>query len=65
MERIRVTLDADEYNGLVDLCERELRSVPDQVRHLVRDALHREGLLSVEEAENSPRRATVGAADAR
>jgi hypothetical protein len=45
MERIRVVLDAAEYRGLAQLAEQELRAVPDQARHLLRQALQRSGLL--------------------
>jgi hypothetical protein len=45
MERIRVELDSSEYRGLAKLAERELRAVPAQARHLLRQALERDGLL--------------------
>jgi hypothetical protein len=51
MERIRVPLESDEYNALVQLCEQELRSVPDQTRHIVREELKRCGLLLDRETE--------------
>lgn len=45
MERIRVELDSAEYRGLAELAERELRAVPEQARHLLRQALRHNGLL--------------------
>jgi hypothetical protein len=45
MERVRVDLEPAEFKGLVRLSERELRPVPAQIRHLVREALNELGLL--------------------
>ena len=39
MERLRVTLTPEEYSALVRLSEGELRSPPDQLRCLLRQAL--------------------------
>lgn len=49
MERVKVTLDYQEYEALVKLAERELRPVPDQVRAVLRDRLRKLGLLKKEE----------------
>lgn len=46
VERVRVTLNDDEYKALIKLSERELRSVPEQVRAVVRERLRRAGLLN-------------------
>lgn len=48
MERVRVTLAPEEYTGLVKLCEKELRSVSDQVRIIIRRELERRRLLERE-----------------
>lgn len=48
MERIRIELSPAEYDSLARFAERELRPLPDQVRHLVRQALRRRGLLREE-----------------
>lgn len=58
MERIKVLLPPTEYTALVELAERELRPIPNQVRVIVREALIRRGLLQSEE----PRQAQVGEA---
>lgn len=46
MERVKITLEDDEYRAVVKLSERELRSVPEQIRATVRERLRRAGLLS-------------------
>jgi hypothetical protein len=56
VERIRIDLDAAEYRALAQLAQRELRAVPDQVRHLLRQALKERGLLG----EDRPPRTAVG-----
>jgi hypothetical protein len=45
MERVQVTFAPDEFVGLSRLAERDLRPVPNEVRHLVREALKDAGLL--------------------
>jgi hypothetical protein len=45
MERIHVDLAAGEYEGLARFSEQELRSMGEQARHLIRQALLRRGLL--------------------
>jgi len=45
MEQVRIYLSRDEYTGLVKLCELELRSLPDQIRQIVRRELQRRKLL--------------------
>lgn len=60
MERIKVTLDEAEFSALVQLSERELRPVSEQVRAIVRQRLRRTGLLAAER-----RRAEVAHAGAR
>ncbi len=46
MERLRVDVEPVEYRALARLAERELRPIPDQAHHLLREALRREGVLS-------------------
>ena len=48
IERIRILLDEEEYEALFVLSEHELRPLPSQVRHIVRDELMRRGLLKQE-----------------
>ncbi len=36
MERVRVSLTGQEYGALIRLCEAELRSPSEQLRHLLR-----------------------------
>ena len=55
MEQVKVKLEPTEYSGLVRLCERELRSVPEQVRHLVREELRRQSLLNAEQPPSERR----------
>jgi plasmid stability protein len=45
MQSVRVTLPPAEYSGVLRLSERHLRSVPDQIRHILRQALASEGLV--------------------
>ncbi len=54
METVKVSLAPEEYSALVRLCDRELRDVPDQVRHIVRETLRRQRLLT-EEGAPKPR----------
>jgi hypothetical protein len=56
VERIRIELDAAEYRALAQLAQQELRAVPDQARHLLRQALKECGLLG----ENRPPRTAAG-----
>ncbi len=48
METVKVTLAPEEYSALMRLCDRELRDVPDQVRHIVRETLRRQRLLTAD-----------------
>jgi hypothetical protein len=48
VEYIRVSLDPAEYEALARLAERDLRPVPQEARHLVREALREVGLLHSE-----------------
>ncbi len=43
--QVRVNLTQEEYSALIDLCDLEIRTIPDQVRLLVRRELQRQGLL--------------------
>jgi hypothetical protein len=43
--KIPVQLDDRELLAVTTLAERELRSLPDQVRMIVRERLYRDGLL--------------------
>ena len=52
MERVRVALASNEYAGLVSLCETELRSVSDELRHLLRRELSERGLWPVRSIES-------------
>lgn len=45
MERIRLDLEGAEYRGLVRLAEQDLRSVAEEARHIIREALRGRGLL--------------------
>ena len=45
VERLKLDLDPAEYTALSRLAERDLRPVPQQARHLVREALRGAGLL--------------------
>ena len=45
MERIRLDFDAAEFEALSRLAERHLRPIPNEARHLVREALRHAGLL--------------------
>jgi hypothetical protein len=52
MEKLRVDLDPVEFEALARLAERDLRPVPCEARHLVREALRHAGLLrSTDECE--------------
>lgn len=55
-ERIRLDLEADEYEALLALARRELRPLPDQARYLLRQALRRRGLLPSTPAPAEARR---------
>jgi hypothetical protein len=46
MQRVRLELEPDEYNGLVRLSKREIRPVPAQARYIVRRELEAAGVLS-------------------
>ena len=46
MERLKLELDPAEYTALSRLAERDLRPVPQQARHLVREALRQAGALT-------------------
>jgi hypothetical protein len=59
VQRVRLDLKSDEYEGLLRLCEEDLRSVPDEARHLIREALRERGLLS---QDIDQQRAVVGRA---
>jgi hypothetical protein len=45
LERIRTDLDPHEYRGLSRLAAKDLRSMSDELRHLLRLELRRRGLL--------------------
>ncbi|MCC7354534.1 MAG: hypothetical protein IT330_12360 [Anaerolineae bacterium] len=45
MEQVKVYLAAEEFTALFRLSESEMRSVPSQVRHIVRSELKRKRLL--------------------
>ena len=48
MERVTVTLTPEEMAGLVHLCDAEMRSLPSQIRAIVRKELVRRRLLQSE-----------------
>lgn len=45
MQRIKVELSDEEFEALANLCDQELRPIPDQVRAVLRDRLRQVGLL--------------------
>ena len=45
INRITVTLEQPEYSGLFEKALKELRSPPDQLRHILHRELQRRGLL--------------------
>ncbi len=47
-ETIKVTLDEREYSALAVVSERELRSIAQQARAVIRDDLRRRGALREE-----------------
>lgn len=53
MERIRLDLEGAEYRGLVRLAEQDLRSVAEEARHIIREALRRRGLLLTSKASKA------------
>lgn len=55
VERVRVELESAEYQALAQLAERELRQVPSQLRHLLREELKRTGLLDDGDEPVQPR----------
>ena len=48
-EQVRLKLSPEEYHGVVNLGISELRSVPEQIRWVVRQELQRRGLLKPSE----------------
>ena len=54
VNRLKITLDQPEYNALLRLSDRELRSPADEVRLLVRIELIRRGLLPEVEIQSQP-----------
>jgi hypothetical protein len=48
VERIRLPLSEPEYRGVTILADRELRSIPDQARSIIRQALRQAGLLDTD-----------------
>ena len=54
MEYVRSPFEPAEYEALSRLAERDLRPIPNEVRHIVREALQQAGLLApVTELEES------------
>ena len=45
MERVRLDFDSAEFEALSRLAEQHLRPVPNEARHIVRQALQQAGLL--------------------
>ena len=45
MEHVKAPFDPSEFEALSQRAERKLRSVPNEVRHIVREKLLAEGLL--------------------
>jgi hypothetical protein len=45
MERVRLDFDATEFEALSRLADRNLRPIPNEARHIVRQALQDAGLL--------------------
>jgi hypothetical protein len=46
ISRITVSLEQPEYSGLLKMAVNELRTPPDQLRHILRQELERLGYLS-------------------
>lgn len=44
VSRVTVTLEQPEYSGLLQIAVAELRNPPDQLRHILRQELERQGL---------------------
>jgi hypothetical protein len=59
MERLQLYLDSAEYAALARLAEQDLRPIPNEARHLVREALVEVGLLQAPVGTN-----TVGTEEA-
>ena len=49
--RLTVTLEQPEYAALVEMAVAELRSPPDQLRHILRHELERRGFWSAGKTE--------------
>ena len=45
MERVRLDFDTAEFEALSRLADRNLRRIPNEARHIVRQALQDAGLL--------------------
>jgi hypothetical protein len=45
VNRIKLTLEQDEYSALLKMAVSELRNPPDQARHILRQELSRRGYL--------------------
>lgn len=48
--RLKITLEQNEFNGLLQLSRREIRNPADQVRFLLRQYLQQQFLLPVEKS---------------
>jgi hypothetical protein len=57
LTKVKLELASDEYHALIELCFQDLRSAPDEARHLIREALRERGLLAT---EPEPQRPLVG-----
>lgn len=53
--RLTVTLEQPEYAALLEIAISELRSPPDQLRHILRRELERHGLWSDGNADDQRR----------
>jgi hypothetical protein len=51
MRMLKLSLTQDELSALLNLCLKELRTPTDQIRFILREDLHRRGLL---EPHNHP-----------
>ena len=52
-KRVSITLSEDEWEGLYQVAQQDVRGVKDQVRYFLRESLKKRGLLQ-EKPEQAP-----------
>jgi len=57
--KISVTFDDDEYCSMFAVAEYDLRTVPKEIRFIVREYLNEIGLLGYQLDENDPTDSTI------